>query len=391
MPKAIAKGRFTTGFLARLLVEKFVLGRPAHRIVAALAHDGFDLAEGTLAGVFAACAEPLAPLAAAITGRNAAAAHLHIDETSWNVYAAVEGKDNHRWWCWVFVGPDTTVFRIAPSRSLTVLAEQLGIDTDTGALPDALPGGRQVLLSSDFYTVYQSLGRLDGVDNLWCWSHIRRYFIRAGDAHPQLRAWAQAWVERIAALYVAHTALGAAAPASPAHTWAAAQFSAALNTIDVERHAQARHADLLHPAAAKVLATLDREWQGLVRHREYPELPLDNNTSERALRGPVVGRKNYYGSGSVVSAELASRVFTITATAARAGLNPLAHLRAYLEECARAGGTAPTGEALTRFLPWAITPNDLAAWANDPRPSPEPDTTGSDPRPAGAPRTGPAP
>ena len=40
VPKAIGKGRFTTGFLARLLVEKFVLGRPTHRIVAALAHDG---------------------------------------------------------------------------------------------------------------------------------------------------------------------------------------------------------------------------------------------------------------------------------------------------------------------------------------------------------------
>ena len=64
VPKAIGKGRFTTGFLARLLVEKFVLGRPAHRIVAALAHDGFDLAEGTLAGVFAACSDLLAPLAA---------------------------------------------------------------------------------------------------------------------------------------------------------------------------------------------------------------------------------------------------------------------------------------------------------------------------------------
>jgi len=31
-----------------------------------------------------------------ITERNAAAAHLHIDETSWKVYAAVEGKDSHR-------------------------------------------------------------------------------------------------------------------------------------------------------------------------------------------------------------------------------------------------------------------------------------------------------
>jgi transposase len=382
VPKAIGKGRFTTGFLARLLVEKFVLGRPAHRIVAALAHDGLDVAEGTLAGVFAACSDLLAPLAQLISDRNAAAAHLHVDETSWQVFAAVEGKDSHRWWCWVFVGPDTTVFTIAPSRSLKVLTAQLGIEVDpvTGALPECLPGGRQVLLSSDFYTVYQALGRLDGVDNLWCWSHIRRYFIRAGDAHPELAAWTAGWVERIGALYAAHTAIAAADPGSRAHTMAAAQFSAALNTIDAERAAQMSHSALLHPAAAKVLATLDREWDGLARHREFPELALDNNTSERALRGPVVGRKNYYGSGSVISAELASRAWTITATAERAGLNPLVYLRAYLDECARAGGRAPTGQPLTRFLPWAVGTNDLTAWAHDPRPHPDhADPTGSDP------------
>jgi len=394
VPKAIGKGRFTTGFLARLLTEKFVLGRPVHRIVAALAHDGLDVAEGTLAGVFAACSDLLAPLAAAISDRNCTAGHLHIDETSWNVYAAVEGKDSHRWWCWVFVGPDTTVFTIAPSRSRKVLAAQLGIDTDDDRLPDTLPAERQVLLSSDFYAVYRSMGRVDGVDNLWCWSHIRRYFIRAGDAHPGLAAWTSGWVERIAALYLAHTALSAAAPGSGEYTWAAAQFSAALNTIDAERRAQGARPELLHPAAAKVLATLDREWDGLARHREYPELPLDNNTSERALRGPVVGRKNYYGSGSVVSAQLASRVWTITATAARAGLNPLAYLTGYLDECARAGATAPTGAALTRFLPWAASTDDLTAWTNGPR-SPldttEPDTAGSDARSASEPHTGPAP
>lgn len=368
VPKAIGKGRFTTGFLARLLTEKFVLGRPVHRIVAALAHDGLDVAEGTLAGVFAACADLLAPLAELISDRNSAAAHLHVDETSWNVYAAVAGKDSHRWWCWVFVGPDTTVFRIAPSRSLKVLTEQLGIevDTDTGALPAALPGGRQVLLSSDFYAVYQSMGRVEGVDTLWCWAHIRRYFIRAADAHPELAAWTAGWVERIGALYAAHTAITAAAPGGSEHTMATAQLHAALNTIDAERAAQTAHAELLHPAAAKVLATLDREWDGLARHREHPELPLDNNTAERALRGPVVGRKNYYGSGSVVSAQLASRVFTIAATAERAGLNPLAYLRVYLDECARAGGQAPAGAALTRFLPWAASTDDLTAWAHNP-------------------------
>ncbi|HEX3305177.1 MAG TPA: transposase [Streptosporangiaceae bacterium] len=249
-PKPIGKGRFTCGFVARLLVEKFVLGRPSHRIAAALDHDGLDLAEGTLAGVLAACSDLLAPLAAKISQRNAAAAHLHVDQTRWQVYAAVEGKDSHRWWCWVFAGPDTTVFTIAPSRSLKVLTAQLGVvlDPDTGALPESLPGGRRLLLSSDFYTVYQSLGRMDGVDNLWCWSHIRRYFVRAGDAHPdELQAWTQAWLERIGALYRAHSAL-AAAPGSPQRAQAAEQFDTALKAIDSERHAQAANAHLMHPA-----------------------------------------------------------------------------------------------------------------------------------------------
>ncbi|MDQ4021060.1 MAG: hypothetical protein M3257_05390 [Actinomycetota bacterium] len=54
----------------------------------------------------------------------------------------------------------------------------------------------------------------------------------------------------------------------------------------------------------------------------------------------MAGPKNYYGSGSVVSAELASRIWTITVTAERAGLNPLVHLRAYLDEMLTTGQPA---------------------------------------------------
>ncbi|MBV8268916.1 MAG: transposase, partial [Planctomycetaceae bacterium] len=42
---------------------------------------------------------------------------------------------------------------------------------------------------------------------------------------------------------------------------------------------------------------------------EHPEVPMDNNTAERAERGPVVGRKNYSGSGSVWSGRLAAMMF----------------------------------------------------------------------------------
>ena len=32
------------------------------------------------------------------------------------------------------------------------------------------------------------------------------------------------------------------------------------------------------------IATLTSEWDGLARHQELPQLPLDNNCAERALR-----------------------------------------------------------------------------------------------------------
>lgn len=65
-PKVIAKGLFTAGFIARLIIEKYVLGRPLHRINAALRMDGLDLSRGTLVGVFQQVAYLLAPLCEAI-------------------------------------------------------------------------------------------------------------------------------------------------------------------------------------------------------------------------------------------------------------------------------------------------------------------------------------
>ena len=124
----------------------------------------------------------------------------------------------------------------------------------------------------------------------------------AGDAHRKdLGEWADAWVARISALYAAHRRLAPAPEGSPQAARADAAFGAALDEIDAHRRIQGRRPDLLHPAAAKVLATLDREWDGLAAHREFPSLPLDNNTAERAIRTPVVGRKNYTAPREMVS------------------------------------------------------------------------------------------
>jgi transposase len=382
-PKPVPKGRLTAGFLARLLFEKYVLGRPLRRIAAALAADGFEVAEGSLCVALAEVAPLLAPLEKAIAARNAEAAHLHADETGWHVFEQVAGKEGHRWWLWVFLAGDTVVFRMDPTRSAAVLEGHLGIERTnadgTKKKDVALPGGRHLLLSSDFFTVYQALGRVDGIDPLWCWAHIRRYFVRAGDAFAQLQPWRDLWLRRIGDLYVAHRTLAAAEIGTPAHGEARKAFEKALAAIDT-----ARRADMaiysLHPAAKEVLATLDHEWDGLARHRDVPDLDLDNNAAERALRNPVAGRKIYYGSQARWSADLAARVWTIAATAERNGREPLGYLTDYLDACAAAGGRPPEGPDLERFFVWLDRPRgeDTAGHHDDPgetaRPGPESDT-----------------
>ena len=87
---------------------------------------------------------------------------------------------------------------------------------------------------------------------------------------------------------------------------------------------------------------------------------MDNNTAERSERGPVVGRKNYYGSGSLWSGRLAAMMFSLFQTLCLWGLNPRLWLTAYLEACAQAGGRAV--EDVDRFLPWNLSPEQRRAW-----------------------------
>lgn len=64
-------------------------------------------------------------------------------------------------------------------------------------------------------------------------------------------------------------------------------------------------------AAAYVVANWDR----LTRFLQDARIPLDNNATERAIRGPVVGRKNPWGSKSRGGTEIAAILYTPLETA----------------------------------------------------------------------------
>jgi transposase len=109
----------------------------------------------------------------------------------------------------------------------------------------------------------------------------------------------------------------------------------------------------LHLAKQKVLSSLHNHWDGLTVFVERPEVAMDNNTAERILRNPVVGRKNYYGSGSVWSAHFAAMMFSVLQTIVLWGLNPHHWLSAFLQACADHGGQSPAD--LSAFVPWQMS------------------------------------
>ena len=120
------------------------------------------------------------------------------------------------------------------------------------------------------------------------------------------------------------------------------------------------HQELRQPCR-KVLESLQEHWTGLTRFVNDSRIPMDNNASERAGRGPAVARKNFYGSGSLWSGRLAATMFSLLATLARWKLNPRRWLTWYLTSCAEAGGKAP--EDIQPFLPWNLSADRRAALA----------------------------
>jgi transposase len=123
----------------------------------------------------------------------------------------------------------------------------------------------------------------------------------------------------------------------------------------------------------KLLVSLQEHWTGLTRFVDDPRIPMDNNASERSLRGAALGRKNYYRSSAAWSGTLAMTLFSVFATLQKWTINPRTWLRCYVDACANAGGNAPND--VHAFLPWNLNetqrqtlaqPIPRSGWADAP-------------------------
>jgi len=336
-PKLIPKSLLGVSVWVEILLDKFASYRPTQRLLEHWRSLGLDLAPGTITDGLHRLEPLFAPIMAALLKRNRAAHYKQADETRWLVFVEAQGKVGFGWWLWAFSSDDTVVYILDISRSHHVPE-------------DHYPAEAGGVLMVDRYSAYKAMAQVkNGLLILaFCWAHVRRDFVRVGKGWPELKPWALQWLKRIRELYRLHRER-LAEPADAARPEALQQ--------GVEAMRQQLNTELADPAlrapARKVLTSLHEHWAGLTLFVDDPRIPMDNNRSERNLRGPALGRKNFYGSGSLWSGSLAAALFSIVATLKLWKINPRLWLHWYLRSCAEAEGQAP--KDIGPFLPWNLS------------------------------------
>lgn len=354
-PKVIPKSILGVSLWVTVLLDKYLFYRPTYRLLADLRTQRLDLSQGTLTDGLQQLVPLVEPLYDALVERSQQQQLWHADETRWLVFAAVEGKVGYRWYLWVFHGRDVVVFVLAMGRAHDVPEKHFG-PVQSG------------ILVVDRYKAYQAIDKVKAglIVLAFCWAHVRRDFLEVARSWPTLELWGLGWVERIGALYRKNDARLEVKEKPEAFALADQRLRAQVKEMAEQAQAELQKEDL-HPACRKTLESLGDHWTGLTVFVEHPEVPMDNNTAERAHRGPVVGRKNYYGSGALWSGQLAAMLFSLFQTLALANLNPRDWLTAYLSACAEAGGQAPAPEKLQALLPWNLSEQQRQDWALGPQ------------------------
>jgi transposase len=335
--KLLPKSLLGVSVWIEILLDKFASYRPTQRLLEQWRLLDLDLASGTITDGLRRLEPLFAPLMEELLKRNRQSHYKQADETRWLVFVEQQGKVGFGWWLWVFNSNDTVVYVLDASRSHHVPEDHYP--------PEA--GG---VLMVDRYSDYKAMHQVSNGTLIlaFCWAHVRRDFVRVGKGWPELHSWALQWLQRIRELYrlnrerLAH-------PQEPARQESLRQTVAAMRQ---QLDAELADAALRLPAR-KALTSLQEHWSGLTLFVEDPHIPLDNNLSERRLRGAALGRKNYYGSGSLWSGRLAATLFSLFATLKLWRINPRLWLYWYLQSCAEAGGQTP--KDIEPFLPWNLS------------------------------------
>jgi transposase len=327
----VDKGMAGPGLLAFVVTSKFADYLPLYRLENIFGRNGLDLSRSTLCTWCRDVAEIAMPLYRRMAERVRASRVIGTDDT---VMPLLEKEKTRQARMWVYLGDEShpyTVFDFTPSRAR---------DGPTRFLKEF-----RGTLVADAYGGYDGIVAGNGITRAGCWAHARRKFIDAEKSEPKV---AREAVTLMDALFAIERSIREADPPPPPAVRASIRHEKSRPIVEAIR-ARLDHwkSTLLpkHPMAGAVQYALN-QWSELTVFLDDPEVPIDNNASEREMKRQALNRKNSLFVGSPRGGETAAILSSLTSSCRRHGVDPQVYLTQLLVNLP---GT-PANE-LDRWLP----------------------------------------
>jgi transposase len=312
-------GRADVSFLVGLVIDKFLYHLPLYRQHQRLLAAGVEVSRQWLTQQVLAVAWLLAPIVAAQLSGIRAARVKAMDETP--IKAGRQGpgklKRGYFWPIWGDTddgGGGDIVFLYRPSRAAMHVREGLGDKRVSGEV-----------LISDGYEVYARYAERTGLIHAQCWAHTRRTFERAKDIEPAATAEA---LERIGALYACEKAFREQGLSGAAkRDYRLTHAKPVVEDFFAWAEAQVERAALLpsNPLTKALHYALQRR-EALSVYLDDPDVPIDTNHLERALRPIPMGRKNWLFCWTEVGAEAVATLQSLIVTCQLHDIDPYVYL-----------------------------------------------------------------
>lgn len=318
----IPGGSADVSFLVGLLVDKFQHHLPLYRQHARLLQSDVHLDRGTLTRQVHRTVELLEPIYQAVMSSVLQSPVLAVDETP--TPAGLKkgaGKEKGKMgsgYLWAFYGShDEIFFLYSPSRAKKVL--------------EAVLENYQGTLLTDGYIAYESFVKgQKNVLHAQCWSHSRRNFIYAEKAGPQQCADVVMMIQQLY-LVEREAELGSLELGALRKKKSRPLVDALFTYLDKQIAESIFLPSNAFLKAAQYMIDRRRELEVFL---DRPEVPLDTNSVERAIRPSVVGRKNWLFNFTETGARYTAIAYSLIQSCVAADVNPTVYFTDVLQRIA---------------------------------------------------------
>ncbi len=309
--KLQAGGRYSVNFAVNVAIDKYLFHLPLERQVRMMALEGLAIDSQTLWDQIERLGKHLEPIYQDLCANILQHPLIGMDETHWRM---LSGKASaKRWQAWASCTDKAVAYKILPSRSAEAAKNVLG---DFAGI-----------IMCDAYAVYDNLAKQNPKLRIaHCFAHVRRKFIEAEESFPEQAQEALAFISELYA--IEREAHDTGPPESLAERRRILRKDKSRAVMQQLHDWAIVQRVLPESSIGQAIAYMSQCWRGLQVFLSEPALAIDNNATERALRGLVVGRKNHYGSKSQRGTEIAALFYSLIESCKLNGVDPRKYLSA---------------------------------------------------------------